>query len=80
VLQFLVGAACPACQGKRLRPESLSVKFARLDIAEISALRLTRLMELLRPSAGGASIKANAAHPERAIVAQRITVPPWLRD
>ena len=73
VLQFLIGAACPACQGKRLRPESLSVKFAGLDIAEISALPLTRLMELLRPSAGRPLMKANAAHPERAIVAQRIT-------
>ena len=73
VLQFLIGAACPACQGKRLRPESLSVKFAGLDIAQISALPLTRLMELLRPSAGGALMKTNAAHPERAIVAQRIT-------
>ena len=46
VLQFLVGAACPACQGKRLRPESLSVTFAGLDIAEISALPLTRLMDV----------------------------------
>src|SRR5581483_10684485 len=73
VLQFLVGAVCPVCQGKRLRPESLLVKFAGLDIAEISALPLTRLIELLRHSAGSALRKENAAHLERAIVAQRIT-------
>ncbi|HEX3746247.1 MAG TPA: excinuclease ABC subunit UvrA [Bryobacteraceae bacterium] len=72
VLQFLVSAACPACQGKRLRPESLSVKFAGLDIAEISALPLTRLTELLRTSVSKV-IKTNSAHPERAIVAERIT-------
>src|SRR5579872_6339340 len=73
VLQFLVGAACPVCHGKRLRPESLSVKFAGLDIAEISALSLTRLNELLRSAASGASKKKATDHPERAMVAQRIT-------
>ena len=70
VLQYLVSAVCPACRGKRLRPESLRVKFGGLDIAEISALPLTRLMELLR---GGRAMDPHAAHPERAIVAQRIT-------
>ena len=48
VLQFLVSTECSVCHGKRLRPESLSVKFAGLDIAEISALPLTRLNDLLR--------------------------------
>ena len=73
VLQFLVSAACPACHGKRLRPESLSVKFAGMDIAEIAALPLTRLMEVLRAAAGGAAIRKTTVHPERVIVAQRIT-------
>lgn len=73
VLQFLVSAECPVCHGKRLRPESLSVKFAGLDIAEISALPLTRLNDLLRSPASAASNKKNTDHPERAIVAQRIT-------
>jgi excinuclease ABC subunit A len=73
VLQFLVGMVCPACHGKRLRPESLSVKFAGLDIAKISALSLRRLIELLRPSASGPAAGENTNHPERAIVAQRIT-------
>jgi excinuclease ABC subunit A len=73
VLQFLASAACPVCQGKRLRPESLSVKFAGLDIADISALPLTRLIELLRTSTSGKAARKHPDHPERAIVAQRIT-------
>ncbi len=73
VLQFLVSTECSVCHGKRLRPESLSVKFAGLDIAEISALPLTRLNDLLRSTATGDSSKKTADHPERAMVAQRIT-------
>ena len=34
VPQFLVSTDCPACRGKRLRPEALSVTFAGLDITE----------------------------------------------
>jgi excinuclease ABC subunit A len=73
VLQFLISTECSTCHGKRLRPESLSVKFAGLDIAEISALPLARLNDLLRSAAEGVSGKKNTDHPERAIVAQRIT-------
>jgi excinuclease ABC subunit A len=72
VLQFLISTECSACHGKRLRPESLSVKFAGLDIAEISALPLTRLNDLLR-SAALVSTRKNPDHPERVMVAQRIT-------
>ena len=72
VLQFLDSAECPTCRGKRLRPESLSVKFAGLDIAEISALPLTRLNDLLRFQVSAAGPKKDPDHPERAIVAQRI--------
>ena len=73
VLKFLVATVCPVCHGKRLRPESLSVKFAGLDIAEISALPLTRLNDLLRSTLAKGSGNKNAAHPERAVAAQRIT-------
>ena len=73
VLQFLASAECSVCRGKRLRPESLAVKFAGLDIAEISALPLTRLADLLRSTASGISSQITTDHPERAIVAQRIT-------
>ena len=40
-------------RGKRLRREALSVKFARFDIADISALPLTRLAGVLAPYAEG---------------------------
>jgi excinuclease ABC subunit A len=72
VLQFLASTGCPVCHGKRLRPESLSVKFAGWDIAEISALPLTRLSDLLRVAASGRLSKRTTDHPERAVVAQRI--------
>ncbi len=44
VQQFMLGSECPVCHGKRLRPESLSVKFAGLDIA---ALGIPTLDEML---------------------------------
>ncbi|HXB92193.1 MAG TPA: excinuclease ABC subunit UvrA [Puia sp.] len=48
-LQYMLGAECPLCRGKRLRKESLSVLFAGMDIADISRLPLARLDEMLRP-------------------------------
>jgi excinuclease ABC subunit A len=74
-LQFMLSTECPLCHGKRLRPESLSVKFAGLDIAELSRLPLKQLAALLRPYteskiARGAAY--DAAHPEKVIVTQRI--------
>ena len=51
VSQYMLGADCPVCHGKRLRRESLSVKFAGLDIAEISSLPLRQLAEIVRPYA-----------------------------
>ena len=53
VAGFLVSTDCPACGGKRLKPEALSVTFAGLDIAEISRLPLKRLAEIFRESAHG---------------------------
>ena len=75
VSQYLISTECPLCHGKRLRPESLSVKFEGLDIAEMSALSLGRLAGILRSTAAGASgttQKLEADHPEKALVAQRI--------
>jgi excinuclease ABC subunit A len=71
VAQFLTSADCPICQGKRLRPEPLSVTFAGMDIAEISRLPLMRLEQLLKPYLHGES-KAYDGHPEKALVVQRI--------
>jgi excinuclease ABC subunit A len=72
VLKFLVSAPCSMCHGKRLRREALAVKFAGLDIAEISALPLKRLHDLLRPAVSDSPAARHGKHPERAVVAQRI--------
>jgi excinuclease ABC subunit A len=63
------------CHGKRLRRESLSVKFAGLDIAELSRLTLERLGEILHPyadPAGQIRDKLAKLHPEKAEVVKRI--------
>ena len=75
VSQYMLSTECPVCQGKRLRPESLSVKFADFDIADISRLPLKQLAAILLPFAGktaGSSARLRAEHPEKLIVVQRI--------
>jgi len=51
VSQYMLGADCPLCHGKRLRREALSVKFAGLDIAEISRVPLKQLAAIVEPYA-----------------------------
>ena len=74
VAQYMLSAECPLCHGKRLNRAALSVKFAGLDIAEISRLPLKRLAELLAPFsvADDAHGTQHAQHPEKAIVVHRI--------
>jgi len=75
VAQYMLSTECPLCHGKRLRLESLSVKFAGFDIAEISRLPLKRLAGILRPFAEGTAPHSRAKevdHPEKLIVTQRI--------
>ncbi|HEY6877703.1 MAG TPA: excinuclease ABC subunit UvrA [Polyangiales bacterium] len=74
-LSYMLSADCSACHGKRLRRESLSVKFAGLDIAELSRLPLKRLQTLFLPFVEGIALessKEDAAHPEKVVVKQRI--------
>ena len=69
VARYLVSTDCPACRGKRLRPEALSVTFAGLDIADMSRQPLKRLAEIFRPYAAGrrrGCKKLEAEHPEKA--------------
>ena len=76
VAQYMLSTACSLCQGKRLRREVLSVKFAGMDIVEISTLPLIRLATLMRPFADGTTpgwAKFVTEHPEKALVAQRVT-------
>ena len=75
VSQFMIGAVCPVCHGKRLKRESLSVTFAGMDIAELSRLPLGRLASLVKPYADGSAAEVAAlltSHPEKALVTQRI--------
>src|SRR6186713_3524713 len=75
VSQYMIGSACPLCQGRRLRQESLSVKFAGQDIAELSRVTLSRLQDLFGPFATASfsdNLQEQAAHPEKALVRQRI--------
>jgi excinuclease ABC subunit A len=73
VSKYMLSQECPLCHGKRLRVESLSVKFAGLDIADLSRLPLKRLTAILRPFAEGEVLNdKKAGHPEKVIVTQRI--------
>lgn len=71
VSQYLLSTACPACDGKRLRREALSVTFAGLDIGALSQRPLTEVARLLEPAASGET-GATKQHPEQAVAAQRI--------
>lgn len=79
VSQFMIGAACPVCNGRRLKQDALQVKFAGLDITELSRMPLEKMQDLLHgvlrdisPSGKAAKGKDNALHPEKALVVQRI--------
>ncbi|HEX8672708.1 MAG TPA: hypothetical protein VF710_12510, partial [Longimicrobium sp.] len=73
VMRYMLSTDCPVCGGKRLRPESLSVTFAGMDITELSRLPLSRVAALVQPYADGTLAgSADADHPERALVAHRI--------
>src|SRR3954465_2620304 len=50
--RYMVSTECPLCHGKRLKREALSVKFAGLDITEMSRLPLSRLAGIFRETAG----------------------------
>lgn len=68
VAQFMITQDCPTCHGTRLKPEALKVKFAGLNIAEMSHLPLKQLQELMKPFAKTATEGAS----EKTIVARRI--------
>jgi excinuclease ABC subunit A len=71
VAQYMISSACPVCRGKRLRKESLSVKFAGLEIADMAKVPLAKLHQIFNPYAE--KIIANdTGHPEKVIVTQRI--------
>jgi excinuclease ABC subunit A len=75
VAQYMISRECPTCHGKRLRKESLSVKFEGRDIAELSLLPMKALGTILEPYAKGDAPRLatlRREHPEIAMVTERI--------
>ena len=73
--RYMLSSGCPLCGGSRLRRESLSVTFARMNIADMSQLPLKRLADIFRPYAVGTApggAKLHEEHPEKAEVTRRI--------
>lgn len=73
--RFMIARLCPLCEGKRLRRESLSVRFEGLDFAEMSRLPMARFAEIFAPYAQANAGKLEAlrkTHPEKALVVERI--------
>jgi excinuclease ABC subunit A len=72
-MQYMINSECTLCHGKRLKREALSVKFAGLDITEMSRLPLKRVTAVFAPYAEGKAMpKGQHDHPEQATVVQRI--------
>ncbi|MCU1548449.1 MAG: transporter [Arthrobacter sp.] len=85
VLRFMETGPCPRCSGSGLTPEALAVTFAGHTIAELNAVPLTELADIIRPTAGlkdagTASRKQSSGESNEVAVAitrdllQRITV------
>ena len=72
VAQFMQISECPSCHGKKLKKESLSVKFVGLDIGELSQLTLTELALKLQDAANK-KLSDDMLDREKAIVAKRIS-------
>jgi len=45
LMEHMSATACPACNGRRLRPESLAVKVHSMSIADFTALPISRALE-----------------------------------
>lgn len=70
VAQFLTSIPCPACHGKRIKPEALSVTFAGLDIADFSQLPLYDLTNLLEKAVEDASRNITLSADEKEAMGQ----------
>ncbi|HSO90327.1 MAG TPA: ABC transporter, partial [Arthrobacter sp.] len=85
VLRFMETGPCQVCSGSGLTPAALAVTFAGRSIAELNAVPLTELAEIIRPTtklseAGTASRKQSSGEANEVAVAitrdllQRVTV------
>ncbi len=63
--RFLTSVPCPVCDGSRLRPEAMAVTFGGRTIAELAALPLSDLAEVLagRTAGRGPSRRAGRRRP-----------------
>jgi excinuclease ABC subunit A len=71
---FMVSVACPACGGKRLKPDALAVTFEGADITEVSSMPLddvVRLMDQVHLPGWGASERLRLP-PEQRLAARRL--------
>ena len=48
MMSYMSASVCPACKGRRLRPESLAVKVGDLSIADFTSLPLNRALQAVR--------------------------------
>ncbi|MET7528737.1 excinuclease ABC subunit UvrA [Streptomyces goshikiensis] len=67
--KFLTDSPCPACEGRRLRPEALAVTFAGRTIAELAAAALTELDGVLASAPPGGEAARVLAEDLRARIA-----------
>ncbi|BCW69878.1 excinuclease ABC subunit UvrA [Arthrobacter sp. NicSoilB8] len=85
VLRFMETGPCPVCGGSGLTPAALAVSFAGRTIAELNAVPMSELADILRPTtelteAGTASRKQSSGEGNEVAVAitrdllQRVTV------
>lgn len=85
VLRFMETGPCPVCSGSGLTPAALAVTFAGHTIAELNAVPMTELADIIRPTtelteAGTASRKQSSGEGNEVAVAitrdllQRVTV------
>lgn len=74
VSQYMLSTDCPLCHGKKLRRESLSVKFAGMDISEMNGITLEQIAEIFTPltQPGSAELSSGETSPEKILVARRI--------
>ncbi|MGB6871774.1 MAG: excinuclease ABC subunit UvrA, partial [Acidobacteriaceae bacterium] len=63
MMQYMSASECPACHGRRLRPESLAVKIDSMSIADFTALPIERALDRAR----GISFSAREA-----LIAERL--------
>lgn len=73
VSRYMIGGACPVCDGKRLKREALSVTFDGLDIGTLSQLSLADVAQRLRDVRHGGSSQ------EKRIAAERIVADVLMR-